>query len=80
MIEIPGYGEYHSPALLGEAENENLLGTTTLKIFGLVLDSLKRELRPKPAILKNDTTYIPLTPNTKLNFYSTKPQTKTDPR
>jgi len=59
MIEIPGYGEYHSPALLAEAEDENLLGTTTLKIFGLIPDPIKGELRPKPAILKTTQHIYP---------------------
>jgi len=51
VIELPGYGEYYSPVLLGEEGDENLLGTVTLEIFGLVLDPLKRELRPIRAIL-----------------------------
>jgi len=52
VIELPGYGEYYSPVILGEEEDENLLGTVTLEIFGLVLDPLKRELRPLRALLK----------------------------
>jgi len=51
VVELPGYGEYYSPVLLGEEGDENLLGTVTLEIFGLVLDPLKRELRPIRAIL-----------------------------
>ena len=51
VVELPGYGEYYSPVLLGEERDENLLGTVTLGIFGLVLDPLKRELRPIRAIL-----------------------------
>jgi len=52
VIELPGYGEYHSPVLLGEEEDENLLGTVTLEIFGLMLDPFKRVLRPLRALLK----------------------------
>lgn len=52
VIELPGYGEYTSPVILGEEEDENLLGTVTLEIFGLILDPLKRILRPLRAILK----------------------------
>ncbi|MEM4415447.1 MAG: aspartyl protease family protein [Candidatus Caldarchaeum sp.] len=51
-IEIPSFGEYHTPVLLGEAEDENLLGTVTLEIFGLVLDPLRRELRPMRTLMK----------------------------
>ena len=49
---MPGYGEYYSPVILGEEEDENLLGMVTLEIFGLILDPLKRELRPLRALLK----------------------------
>jgi len=52
VIELPGYGEYYSPVILGEEEDENLLGTVTLEIFGLVLDPLKRELRPLRVLMK----------------------------
>jgi predicted aspartyl protease len=52
MIELPPYGQYYSPVILGESEDENLLGTITLEIFGLMLDPLKRVLRPIRAILK----------------------------
>ena len=51
VIELPSYGEYHSPVLLGE-EDEYLLGTVTLEIFGLMLDPFKRVLRPLRALLK----------------------------
>ncbi len=56
IIELPGFGEYTSPVIMGEKEDENLLGTVTLEIFGLVLDPLKRELRPIRAILKQCLT------------------------
>ncbi len=51
VIEITPYGEYTSPVLLGEEGDENLIGTVTLEIFGLMLDPLKRELRPMRAII-----------------------------
>ena len=52
IIGLEGYGEYTSPVIMGEAEDENLLGMVTLEIFGLILDPLKRELRPIRALLK----------------------------
>jgi hypothetical protein len=52
VIELPPHGEYYSPVILGESKDENLLGTVTLEIFGLVLDPLKRILRPIRAVLK----------------------------
>jgi hypothetical protein len=52
LIELPGYGERHSPVVLGESEDENILGVVTLEIFGLVLDPFRRELRPIRALMK----------------------------
>jgi predicted aspartyl protease len=52
LLELPGYGERHTPVVLGEKEDENLLGVVTLEIFGLILDPLKRELRPIRALMK----------------------------
>lgn len=52
VIELQGYGERHSPVVLGESEDENLLGTVTLEIFGLILDPFKRELRPIRGLMK----------------------------
>ncbi len=52
LLELPGYGERHTPVVLGEAEDENLLGIVTLEIFGLILDPFRRELRPIRAIMK----------------------------
>ncbi|BFI74269.1 aspartyl protease family protein [Sulfurisphaera ohwakuensis] len=52
IIELPPYGERHSPVILGESEDENLLGVVTLEIFGLVLDPLKREIRQGRILLK----------------------------
>jgi len=52
IIELPGYGERHTPVVLGGSEDENLLGIVTLEIFGLVLDPFKRILRPIRALMK----------------------------
>ncbi len=52
LVELPGYGERHTPVVLGESEDENLLGVVTLEIFGLVLDPFRRELRPIRALMK----------------------------
>ncbi len=52
LLELPGYGERHTPVVLGESEDENLLGMVTLEIFGLILDPFKRELRPIRALMK----------------------------
>ena len=52
VLELPGYGERHTPVVLGEKEDENLLGVVTLDIFGLILDPFKRELRPIRALMK----------------------------
>lgn len=52
VIELKGYGERHSPVILGESEDENLLGIVTLEIFGLVLDPLRREIRPARLLMK----------------------------
>ena len=52
VLELPGYGERHTPVVLGMEEDENLLGIVTLEIFGLILDPFKRELRPIRALMK----------------------------
>jgi clan AA aspartic protease len=52
LLELPGYGERHTPVVLGESEDENLLGAVTLEIFSLVLDPFKRELRPARGLMK----------------------------
>lgn len=52
ILELPNYGERHTPVVLGEKEDENLLGIVTLEIFGLILDPFKRELRPIRALMK----------------------------
>ena len=50
VIEVPGYGERHTPVILGE--DENLLGVVTLEIFGLVLDPLRGEIRRARLLMK----------------------------
>ncbi|GAB6945554.1 aspartyl protease family protein [Vulcanisaeta sp. JCM 14467] len=52
VIELKGYGERHTPVVLGESEDENLLGTVTLEEFRLVLDPFRRELRPARMLMK----------------------------
>jgi len=52
IIELPGYGERHSPVVLGESEDENILGVVTLEVFGLILDPFRRTLRPIRALMK----------------------------
>ena len=37
--------------IFGEEGDSNLLGSTTLESLGLVLDPLRRELRPLPMVL-----------------------------
>jgi len=39
-------GEGHSPVILGEKEDEALLGVVTLEIMGLVLNPFNRSLHP----------------------------------
>jgi predicted aspartyl protease len=52
LLELPGYGKRHTPVVLGESEDENLLGIVTLEIFSLVLDPFRRELRPTRGLMK----------------------------
>jgi CBS domain-containing protein len=56
ILELPGYGERHTPVVLGESEDENLLGIVTLEIFGLILDPFRRVLRPIRALMKRTST------------------------
>ena len=44
-------GEAHTPVVLGEKEDEALLGVVTLGILGLVFDPFRRELRPMRMLL-----------------------------
>lgn len=52
-IALFRYGERAGGAdvIFGEEGDYNLLGVLTLKALGLVLDPLKRELRPLPMLL-----------------------------
>jgi clan AA aspartic protease len=49
-IALP-QGEAHTPVVLGEADDEALLGVVTLEILGLVFDPFKRTLRPMRMLL-----------------------------
>ena len=53
-LELPIEGARgHTPVVIGEeGDDENLLGVVTLEIFGLMLDPLKREIRPARMLLK----------------------------
>ena len=44
-ISLP-QGECHTPVVLGEADDQALLGIVTLEILGLVLNPFKRTLQP----------------------------------
>lgn len=49
-ITLP-QGEAHTPVVLGEADDEALLGVVTLEILGLVFDPFKRTLKPMRMLL-----------------------------
>ena len=49
-LEIDG-GKATSPVVLGETENEALLGAVTLETLGLVLNPLTRTLQPMRMML-----------------------------
>ena len=49
-IELLGL-EGHTPVILGENEEEALLGSVTLEELGFVLDPFKREIRPAKIML-----------------------------
>ena len=40
-----------SPVIFGEKDDSTLLGVVSLEALGLILDPLKRELRPLPMVL-----------------------------
>jgi clan AA aspartic protease len=40
-----------APVIFGEKDDSTLLGTVSLEALGVVLDPMKRELRPLPMIL-----------------------------
>lgn len=44
-------GEGHTPVILGEPEDEPVLGAVTLEILGLVLNPFKRVLQPMRMLL-----------------------------
>ena len=44
-------GEGHTPVILGEKDDEAILGVVTLEILGLVFNPLKRTLSPMKALL-----------------------------
>lgn len=44
-------GEGHTPVVLGESDDETLLGVVTLEILGLILDPFKRTLQPMRMLL-----------------------------
>lgn len=49
-ISLPE-GEGHTPVILGESQDEALLGTVTLEILGLVLNPFTRILQPMRMML-----------------------------
>ena len=49
-IELP-QGEGHTPVILGEPDDEPLLGVVTLEILGLVLNPFNRTLQPMRMLL-----------------------------
>jgi len=49
-ISLP-QGEVHTPVILGEADDEALLGMVTLEILGLVFNPFKRTLEPMRMLL-----------------------------
>lgn len=44
-------GECHTPVVLGEADDQPLLGVVTLEILGLVFNPFKRALQPMRMLL-----------------------------
>jgi len=44
-IRLP-QGDGHTPVILGEGDDEALLGVVTLEIFGFILDPFSRTVRP----------------------------------
>jgi predicted aspartyl protease len=49
-ITLP-QGEAHTPVILGEADDEALLGVVTLEILGFVLNPFNRTVRPARLLL-----------------------------
>jgi len=52
MVELPPCGQYYSPVILGESEDD---GAVTLEIFGLMLNPMRRVLTPIRAGLKQSS-------------------------
>jgi len=52
MVELPPYGQYYSPVILGESEDD---GAVTLEIFGLMLNTMRRVMSPIRAGLKQSS-------------------------
>ena len=50
LIVLP-QGEAHAPVILGEEEDEGLLGVVTLENLGLVLNPFNRKLQPMRLLL-----------------------------
>ncbi|HUP58953.1 MAG TPA: retroviral-like aspartic protease family protein [Thermoanaerobaculia bacterium] len=50
LLRLP-QGECHTPVILGERNDQPLLGVVTLKILGLVLNPFSRELQPMRMML-----------------------------
>ena len=50
LIRLP-QGEGHTPVILGETQDEVLLGVVALEILGLVLNPFTRQLRPMRMLL-----------------------------
>lgn len=48
---ILAQGEAHTPVILGEPDDEALLGVVTLKILGLVFNPFNRTLQPMRMLL-----------------------------
>lgn len=44
-------GEGHTPVILGEADDEALLGVVTLEVLGLIFNPFKRTLQPMKMML-----------------------------
>jgi predicted aspartyl protease len=45
-----------SPVIFGEAEDSVLLGAVSLEALGMILDPMRRELRPLPMVLATRRT------------------------
>jgi predicted aspartyl protease len=50
LFRLDGH-EGASPVIFGEKEDSTLLGLVSLEALGMILDALKRELRPLPMLL-----------------------------